>query len=200
MDNKLSHEEYRNIVVEHLTLRWLVQAGLDPEDPNTPPVELDESDETSQITAWKLTAEEAYDYMLEALQKIEDSGYELELEDDPVADYVQDNFGGGYTNHDEGIENHPSSHKPRGPVSKSSTVYFSMRTDPGVPTYLGDVREWLAEVDSLGVPDSAEVEGELFLSIDTALITSERSECLYCGNKEDILLTVHDCEAGLEEV
>jgi hypothetical protein len=69
-----------------------------------------------------------------------------------------------------------------------------METAPGDPTYVSDVREWLAEIDSLRIPDSTEVEGELYLSFDTDVVTGERSECLACGNEDDVLMTLHECK------
>ena len=172
---KLNSEEFRNIVVEHMTLKWLEQNNLDPSDPKTPAIELDLDREDSQAHNWKLTAEEAYDYFLEALEKIEKSGYEVADSDDeagdPVSDYVHDNFGGEKTQ--PAVEQKT---EPSGAVHKSSMISLFMRTPPGVPTYVGDVREWVAEVNSLNIPDEVEVEGELFLTYDQDIITSEVGE------------------------
>lgn len=204
MTNKkeLSEEEFRNIVVEHMTLNWLKQNGLDPADPKTPAIEIDENEESSQLVAWKLTAEEAYDSFIEAIQKIEEMGYDLQSEEeeeesDPVADFSQDNFG-NRTHH---TYHHPpqrvNTEKSR--LTKTNTTFIFLDTDPGKPMYVADVREWLAEVDSLGIPDTEEVEGSLFVDYDTPFETTERSECLYCGDKTDILVTLHDCKAGEED-
>lgn len=210
---QLNQEEFRNIVVEHMTLQWLKQNDLDPSDPKTPVRELDEEDESSQLYAWKLTAEEAYDYFLEALEKIEEAGYEIsgEPEDEPtdsegedsdlLRDYLYDNFGSSAKAQPESHHATPQrvgTDKSR--LKKSNATFIFLDTPPGEPTYVADVREWLAEIDSLGVPDDTEVEGSLHLSYDTTFETSERSECLYCGDKQDILLTVHDCKAGEEDV
>lgn len=206
---KLSPEEFRNLVVEHLTLQWLKQNNLDPADPNTPAIEIDENEETSQLNAWKLTAEEAYDYIIEALEKIDEMGYEMEDSEeeeeeeeegdsDLLRDYINDNLGNGqkiFAGHPI-----PELKVSGGAVDKSTMISIFMRTGPGVPTYVSDVREWLAEVDSLEIPDDAEVEGELFLTYDKDILTGERSECLYCGDKQDILLTVHDCKGGEEDI
>ena len=197
---KLSREEFRNIVVEHMTLQWLKQNDLDPSDPKTPPIEIDENEETSQLVAWKLTAEEAYDYMLEALEKIDDMGYEIadeedEEEEDILSDFREDSL----DNRTVSLHTPQRTNTDKSRLTKTNATFIFLDTPPGEPFYVSDVREWLAEAEQLA-SDDTEVEGSLFLSFDTDIETSERSECLYCGNKEDILLTVHDCRAGDEDV
>lgn len=194
---KLSYEEFRNIYIEHATTYWMGINGLDMSDPKTSPYELDESNPDSQLSTWKDTASDAFDLFIDALANIEKSGYEVdfsaeaeeEQEQDKlmsvIADYVQDNLGNGF-------REFKNSKIPRA-VKKSNAVFIFMETPPAEPTYVGDVREWLAEVDSLRIPDSTEVEGQLYLSFDTEFVTGERSKCLTCGNEEDILMTVHDC-------
>ena len=205
---ELNEEEFRNIVVEHMTLQWLIQNGLDPADPKTPAIEIDENEETSQLVAWKLTAEEAYDYFMEALEKIENLGYEIgsetphdatdsEGEDgDLLRDYLNDNFGSSVKN-----PLHPPQRTKtdKSRLTKTNATFIFLDTPPGEPFYVSDVREWLAEAEQLA-SDDTEVEGSLFLSYDTEILTSERSECLYCGDNQDILLTVHECRAGEEDV
>lgn len=200
MTNKkeLSEEEFRNIVVEHMTLQWLKQNNLDPSDPKTPAIEIDENEETSQLVAWKLTAEEAYDFFIEAIQKIEDMGYDLQSEEeeqeDILSDFREDNFG------NRTLATTPQRvNTKKSRLTKTNTTFIFLDTDPGEPMYVADVREWLAEVDSLGIPDTEEVEGSLFVDYDTPFETTERSECLYCGDKTDILVTLHDCTAGEED-
>jgi hypothetical protein len=214
---ELNEEEFRNIVVEHMTLQWLIQNGLDPADPKTPAIEIDENEETSQLVAWKLTAEEAFDYFMEALEKIESMGYDISSEtpedatdfegsdSDLLRDYINDNFGSS-TKSSPAPPQTKSLHTPPVPTGKNSRLiktnatFLFLDTPPGEPFYVSDVREWLAEVDSLHIPEDTEVEGSLHLSYDTDILTSERSECLYCGDNQDILLTVHDCMAGEEDV
>lgn len=204
---KLSYDEFRNIYIEHATTYWMGINGMDISDPNTSQHELNESDPHSQLSAWKDTASDAFDLFIDALANIEKSGYEVDFDAEPekdeegeedkdelmsvIADYVQDNLGGGGHSPKEQHESQPQ--RSSGAVTKSNAVFIFMDTPPGEPTYVGDVREWLAEVDSLRIPDSAEVEGQLYLSFDTEFVTGERSECLTCGDEEDILMTVHDC-------
>jgi hypothetical protein len=196
---KLSYDEFRNIFIEHATTYWMGINGLDMSDPKTSQYELDESNPDSQFSAWRDTASEAFDLFIEALARIENSGYEVDFSveetDDVmsvVADYVQDNLGNG--------SREPEEPKPVNAVTKSSTVFVFMQTSPGVPTYVSDVREWLAEIDSLGVPDSTEIEGELFLSFDNKIVTGERLECLTCGDKEDVLMVMHNCPGESSDV
>lgn len=202
-NKELSQEEFRNIVVEHMTLQWLKQNNLDPADPKTPAIEIDENEETSQLVAWKLTAEEAYDYFIEALQKVEDMGYDIKSEEDEedeeerediLSDFREDNFGNHtFTTAPQRVNTKTSR------LTKTNTTFIFLDTPPGEPMYVADVREWLAEVDSLGIPDDEEVEGSLFVDYDTPFETTERSECLYCGDQTDILVTLHDCKAGEED-
>jgi hypothetical protein len=41
-----------------------------------------------------------------------------------------------------------------------------MDSGTGKPAYVGDVRDWLDEVDRAGIPDSTELDGHLYLSYD----------------------------------
>lgn len=201
-NKKLSREEFRRVVVEHMTLQWLKQNDLDPSDPKTPAIEIDESEETSQLVAWKLTAEEAYDFMLEALEKIDNMGYEIEDEEDEEEeeDLLRDFREDSLDNRTVSFHTPQETKSSKSRLTKSNTTFLFLDTPPGEPFYVSDVRKWLAEVDSLHIPDDTEVEGSLFISYDTAIETSERSECLYCGDNQDILLTVHDCRGGDEDV
>jgi hypothetical protein len=79
------------------------------------------------------------------------------------------------------------------PVTTSGVVFIFMDAGTGNPRYVSDVREWLARVDRLGVPNDTEIEGTLHLSFDIDDPYTERIECGGCGTK-DILLTVHSCE------
>jgi hypothetical protein len=75
-------------------------------------------------------------------------------------------------------------------VTSSAALFIFMQTEPGKPTYVGDVREWLAAVDNASIPDDAEVEGHLHLSYDIDGPLIEKIECLECGY-HDTLLTEH---------
>lgn len=201
-DKTLSLEEFRNIYVENATVGWLKSNGLNPEDPSTNAVELDESNEDSQLYAWMMTAQEAFDFFMETLSDLNDRGYEVGLtpeeqeegETENPENIAYDFFGENLGN---GGKSYPQA-SASSSVHKSGVVFVFLENTPGAPKYVGDVREWLAEVDSLGIPDDTEVDGQLYLDYDISLKTSERSECLHCGSRDDILLTVHDCSHGVE--
>lgn len=66
-----------------------------------------------------------------------------------------------------------------------------------------DVRDWLAEVDLLGVPDDTVLD-ECLLSVD--IVTDAACDVILCGNahkdagdRNDLLVDLHDCDdPGLE--
>lgn len=198
----LSLEEFRNIYVENATVGWLKSNGLDPEDPSTNAVELDESNEDSQLFAWMSTAQEAFDFFVETLSNLNDRGYEVgltpeeeeeeesETPDSVVYDFFGENLGNGGKSYPQASASSS--------VHKSGAMFIFLENTPGTPKYVSDVREWLAEVDSLNIPDNTEVDGQLYLSYDISFKTSERLECLYCEGREDILLTLHECSHGVD--
>lgn len=75
-------------------------------------------------------------------------------------------------------------------VTSSAALFIFMQTEPGKPTYVGDVREWIAAIDESGIPDDAEVEGHLHLSYDIDGPVIEKIECMECGYK-DTLISEH---------
>jgi hypothetical protein len=73
-------------------------------------------------------------------------------------------------------------------VQKSASIFIFMDSGKGSPAFVGDVRDWLEEVDSAGIPDSTEVDGRLYLSYDvepTEIISGEDA----ITGEEYILLT-----------
>ena len=79
-------------------------------------------------------------------------------------------------------------------VSISSALFIFMETPPGEPTYVSDVRDWLAAIDDAEIPDNTEVEGTLHLSYDRTHSTATKIECGDCG-KFDTVLAEHHCPA-----
>lgn len=51
-------------------------------------------------------------------------------------------------------------------IQKSVAIFISMDSGKGKPVFVGDVRDWLAEIENAGIPDSTEIEGHLYLSCD----------------------------------
>ena len=210
---KLNLDEFRNIFVENATVAWLTKNGLDPSDPNTNSVELDEDNESSQLSAWKATAHEAFEFFLETLHSITEKGYELNFGDEDsepkpepypedyaseIREWLDDQLGnGGKSFAGRDIPKLPENN---GAVYSSSAIFVFLETAPGVAKTVGDVREWLARVDSFGIPDSQEVDGSLHLDYDMDVVSGEKSECLYCGNNDDMLMVLHECTAGEEDV
>jgi hypothetical protein len=131
--------------------------------------------------------------------EVEDSQYSLLKED---VDFIVDEFLeeiGKVEEDDEEVEEPESIFDEYGHIKRDQTnttsaaIFVFMDAGTGNPRYVKDVREWLKTVDRLGVPDEAEIEGTLHLSVDIRNPYIERIECGGCGSK-DVLLTVHSCE------
>lgn len=89
---------------------------------------------------------------------------------------------------------------PRGPVRRFMTTYLSVEpTDDRKSVTVGDVRDWLDEVDSLGVPDDFSIEGSLTLMYDEAPTSLEPSTCGECGSEEDVIVRHHFCDPKKRE-
>jgi hypothetical protein len=78
-------------------------------------------------------------------------------------------------------------------VEQHANFFVFLKTEVGQPVYVGDVREWLKKVDSMGIPDSTEVEGSLQLSYDFNNTDISTITCGDCGG-EDILTITHHCD------
>lgn len=70
----------------------------------------------------------------------------------------------------------------------TTRLYVTMHSKDG-EVRIADVREWLAKVDSLKVPDDAPIQGTLQLVIDFDG-PAETIECGECG-QDDIILGTH---------
>jgi hypothetical protein len=81
-------------------------------------------------------------------------------------------------------------------VQKSASIFIFMDSGTGKPAYVGDVRDWLEEVDSAGIPDSAELDGRLYLSYDVEPTEIISGEDVTTG-EEYILLTDPTVREGL---
>jgi hypothetical protein len=77
---------------------------------------------------------------------------------------------------------------PNPSVQKSASLFIFMDSGKGNPAFVGDVRDWLEEVDSAGIPDSAEVDGRLYLNYDVEPAEIIRSEDVV--TKEGYILLV----------
>jgi hypothetical protein len=95
----------------------------------------------------------AVETFIDALLGLEDSDSELPLD---VAKSIPDSYVD--IGEEERGEN-PS-------IQKSASLFIFLDSGTGKPAYVGDVRDWLEEVDNAGIPDSTEVDGHLYLSYD----------------------------------
>ena len=139
---------------------------------------------------------------LEWNPEVEDSQYSLLKED---VDFVVDEFLEEIEKAEDEIHGHDHTHEHEnifdeyGHIKRTQTnttsavVFIFMDAGTGKPRYVSDVKEWLARVERLGVPDNTEIEGTLHLSVDINEPFIERIECGGCGTK-DVLLTIHSCE------
>lgn len=160
--------------------------NLDKKDED--PIEWDPNREDSQYSLVKEEVDFIVDEFLEELQDAEEEeGEETEYVFGPLDD------------EDEEVEEPQSifdeyGHLRRDKTNTTSAAFFIfMDAGTGKPRYVSDVRQWLATVDRLGIPDDTEVEGTLHISFDIDEPYIERIECGGCGSK-DVLLTIHSCE------
>ena len=79
-------------------------------------------------------------------------------------------------------------------IDESVAVFIFMQATPGNPTYVSDVKEWLAAVEAVGIPDHTEIEGTLHLSYDVRQAKVSLIECGECGTS-DVLVAEdrHNC-------
>lgn len=167
----MSNKDYVQKIKDQLAIAMMVRAGWKLEEMNQYPIEWDPNREDSQ---YAMTIDEA-NYTVDAVLKmIEDMSSEDEDDDD---DSIFDEYG----------------HLKRSQTNTTSAALFIfMDAGTGNPRYVRDVREWLAKVDAVRIPDDTEIEGTLHLAYDVELENVERIECLDCGEK-DLLLTTHKC-------
>jgi hypothetical protein len=145
--------------------------GWTEESKTTNPLDWDPNREDSQ---YAMVIEET-NYIVDAFLNALDSETEEEEEEESIFDEY------GHIKRDE-------------TNTTSAAIFIFMDAGTGNPRYVSDVREWLATVDRLGVPDDTEIEGTLHLSFDIRNNPYiERIECGGCGAK-DVLLTIHSCE------
>ena len=157
--------------------------GWNEESKTEHPLEWDITREDSQ---YRMVAEDTdyiVDTFLEELSKIE-------LEYGQETEYV---FDDEEEDEEESIFDEYGHIKREQTNTTSASIFIFMDAGTGKPRYVSDVREWLAAVDRLGVPNNTEIEGTLHLSFDIDEPFIERLECGGCGTK-DILMTVHSCE------
>jgi hypothetical protein len=156
---------------DYITEAVMQRHGFDEQSKELNPIEWDSEREDSQFSLIK----EDTDFIIDTfLEQLETETEEEEEEEESMFDEY------GHIKRDE-------------TVTTSGAIFIFMDAGTGNPRYVSDVREWLATVDRLGVPDDTEIEGTLHMSYDIDDPYIERIECGGCGSK-DVLLTVHSCE------
>jgi hypothetical protein len=157
---------------EAITYAMMQRNGWTEESKETNPLDWDPNRDDSQVSMIKQDVNFILDSFLEHLETESDEEEEIEEES------MFDEYG----------------HLRRKQTNTTSaSIFVFMDAGTGNPRYVSDVREWLARVDRLGVPNDTEIEGSLYLSFDVDEPYTERIECGGCGTK-DILLTIHSCE------
>lgn len=69
------------------------------------------------------------------------------------------------------------------PIHHQATIYVTLKQKVGEALTLGDLRDFMYEVEPLGLPDSAELEGEIHLMYDLGLSGVEVTD--YFGEDND---------------
>jgi hypothetical protein len=170
-------------IKETITEALMNSRGWDEISKEKNPIEWDPNRNDSQYTLVKEDVDFVVDEFVEQLAKVEEEELEEEYEFE----------------NDEEVEEPQSLFDEYGHLRRTQTnttsasIFIFMDAGTGNPRYVSDVREWLAAVDRLGVPNNTEIEGTLHVSFDIDEPFVERLECGGCGSK-DVLLTVHSCE------
>jgi hypothetical protein len=177
-------------IKETITEALMNSRGFDELSKEQNPLEWNPEVEDSQYSLLKEDVDFVVDEFLEEIQKVEED----EDEDEHDHGHTHDHgHGHDHTHEHENIFDEYGHIKRVQTNTTSAAIFIFMDAGTGNPRYVKDVREWLATVDRLGVPDDSEIEGTLHMSIDIREPYMERIECGGCGSK-DVLLTIHSCE------
>ena len=92
-------------------------------------------------------------------------------------------------------ENNSTSSSPPRPsaVVRRVATYLSIGELPGTQLTVGDVREWLSEVEGLGIPDDSPVNGSISVGYEETVEGISSISCGECFSEEDILISLHTC-------
>ena len=179
-------------IKETITEALMNSRGFDELSKEQNPLEWNPEVEDSQYSLLKEDVDFVVDEFLEEIHKVEEDP--IEDEDEYEDEHTHDHgHGHDHTHEHENIFDEYGHIKRTQTNTSSAVVFIFMDAGTGKPRYVSDVKEWLARVERLGVPDNTEVEGTLHLSVDINEPYIERIECGGCGTK-DVLLTIHSCE------
>jgi hypothetical protein len=187
-------EKIKEVIAESVMKR----NGWTEESKTTNPLDWDPNSEDSQYAMVVEDTNYIIDSFLEELSGFEIDEDEEEDDDDDFIEHGHSHDHGHGHDHTHEHE-HENIFDEYGHIKRTQTnttsavVFIFMDAGTGKPRYVSDVKEWLARVERLGIPDNTEIEGTLHLSVDINEPYIERIECGGCGSK-DVLLTVHSCE------
>jgi hypothetical protein len=89
---------------------------------------------------------------------------------------------------------HPVEEASSNPVQINTVYFLSLKSEPGEPIFLSDVKTWVEEAVSANIPDNTEVEGSLYLMHD---FNSQQVDAVYCPQCNDegaLLVRNHECK------
>jgi hypothetical protein len=186
-------------IKETITEALMNSRGWDEISKEKNSIEWDPNREDSQYSLIKEDVDFVVNEFVEQLAELEQDELEEEYVFDDEEDEDKDEHGHTHDHGHDHTHEHKNIFDEYGHIKRTQTnttsaaIFIFMDAGTGNPRYVKDVREWLATVDRLGVPDDSEVEGTLHISVDVREPYIERLECGGCGSK-DVLLTVHSCE------
>jgi hypothetical protein len=186
-------------IKETITEALMNSRGWDEISKEKNSIEWDPNREDSQYSLIKEDVDFVVNEFVEQLAELEQDELEEEYVFDDEEDEDEDEHGHTHDHGHDHTHEHENIFDEYGHIKRTQTnttsaaIFIFMDAGTGNPRYVKDVREWLATVDRLGVPDDSEVEGTLHISVDVREPYIERLECGGCGSK-DVLLTVHSCE------
>ena len=186
-------------IKETITEALMNSRGWDEISKEKDSIEWDPNREDSQYSLIKEDVEFVVDKFVQQLSELEQDELEEEYVFDDEEEEDEDEHGHTHDHGHDHTHEHENIFDEYGHIKRTQTnttsaaIFIFMDAGTGNPRYVKDVREWLATVDRLGVPDDSEVEGTLHMSVDVREPYIERLECGGCGSK-DVLLTVHSCE------
>jgi hypothetical protein len=186
-------------IKETITEALMNSRGWDEISKEKNSIEWDPNREDSQYSLIKEDVDFVVNEFVEQLAELEQDELEEEYVFDDEEDEDEDEHGHTHDHGHDHTHEHENIFDEYGHIKRTQTnttsaaIFIFMDAGTGNPRYVKDVREWLATVDRLGVPDDSEVEGTLHMSVDVREPYIERLECGGCGSK-DVLLTVHSCE------
>ncbi len=150
-------------IKEYVAERLMQDAGFGEREAS--PLEWDATNPYSQYATNLDIAEVCVNATVEALESIGMLSPQAEVVEEPNNQYTVD---------------------LQHPIHRQATVYLFLKARPGTPLTLGNVKDWLREVEALNLPDNTELEGEISLMYDLGLSSVELTT--FENDEEAVLL------------